>query len=88
LKGRSLLVKNAVPLSIDAWRGLYFRFRWNSYKSPARLRSSSRRAHESDRLPEPIFTPHKEELGLTTSTSISKKRKNASAGSWPNAYAI
>jgi len=68
LKGRSLLVKKATPLPIECVaRGYISGSGWSSYQAsgevcgirlPAGLR-------ESDRLPEPIFTPAtKEELGL------------------------
>jgi phosphoribosylaminoimidazole-succinocarboxamide synthase len=68
LKGRSLLVKKAAPLPIECVaRGYISGSGWNSYKEsggvcgiklPAGLK-------ESDRLPEPIFTPAtKEEVGI------------------------
>jgi phosphoribosylaminoimidazole-succinocarboxamide synthase len=68
LKGRSLLVKKATPLTIECVaRGYISGSGWSSYQAsgevcgirlPAGLR-------ESDRLPEPIFTPAtKEEVGL------------------------
>jgi phosphoribosylaminoimidazole-succinocarboxamide synthase len=67
LKGRSLLVKKAAPLPIECVaRGYISGSGWSSYREsgevcgirlPAGLR-------ESDRLPEPIFTPAtKEEVG-------------------------
>jgi phosphoribosylaminoimidazole-succinocarboxamide synthase len=68
LKGRSLLVKKATPLPIECVaRGYISGSGWSSYRQsgeicgirlPAGLR-------ESDRLPEPIFTPAtKEEVGI------------------------
>ena len=68
LAGRSMLVKKAEPLSIECVvRGYISGSGWKAYQDsgtvcgiqlPAGLR-------ESDRLPEPIFTPStKEELGL------------------------
>jgi phosphoribosylaminoimidazole-succinocarboxamide synthase len=68
LKGRSLLVKKAVPLPIECVaRGYISGSGWSSYQQsgavcgiplPSGLK-------ESDRLPEPIFTPAtKEEVGI------------------------
>ena len=68
LKGRSLLVKKATPLPIECVaRGYISGSGWSSYRQsgeicgirlPAGLR-------ESDRLPEPIFTPAtKEDVGI------------------------
>jgi phosphoribosylaminoimidazole-succinocarboxamide synthase len=68
LKGRSLLVKKAVPLPIECVaRGYISGSGWSSYQQSGevcgiRLPSGLR---ESDRLPEPIFTPAtKEEVGI------------------------
>jgi phosphoribosylaminoimidazole-succinocarboxamide synthase len=68
LRGRSLLVKKAAPLPIECVaRGYISGSGWSSYREsgevcgirlPAGLR-------ESDRLPDPIFTPAtKEEIGI------------------------
>jgi phosphoribosylaminoimidazole-succinocarboxamide synthase len=68
LKGRSLLVKKADPLPIECVaRGYISGSGWSSYQHSGevcgiRLPSGLR---ESDRLPEPIFTPAtKEEVGI------------------------
>jgi phosphoribosylaminoimidazole-succinocarboxamide synthase len=68
LKGRSLLVKKADPLPIECVaRGYISGSGWSSYQQSGevcgiRLPSGLR---ESDRLPEPIFTPAtKEEVGI------------------------
>ena len=68
LKGRSLLVKKAAPLPIECVaRGYISGSGWSSYQQSGescgiRLPSGLR---ESDRLPEPIFTPAtKEEVGI------------------------
>jgi phosphoribosylaminoimidazole-succinocarboxamide synthase len=67
LKGRSLLVKNAAPLPIECVaRGYISGSGWNSYKESGEVCGIKLPAGltESDRLPEPIFTPAtKEELG-------------------------
>jgi phosphoribosylaminoimidazole-succinocarboxamide synthase len=68
LKGRSLLVKKAAPLPIECVaRGYISGSGWSSYQQSGeicgiRLPSGLK---ESDRLPEPIFTPAtKEEVGI------------------------
>jgi phosphoribosylaminoimidazole-succinocarboxamide synthase len=67
LKGRSLLVKKAAPLSIECVaRGYISGSGWSSYQSSGEICGIKLPAglKESDRLPEPIFTPAtKEELG-------------------------
>jgi phosphoribosylaminoimidazole-succinocarboxamide synthase len=68
LRGRSMLVRKATPLSIECVvRGYISGSGWNSYRESGsvcgiRLPGGLR---ESDRLPEPIFTPStKEEVGV------------------------
>jgi len=67
LKGRSLLVKKAAPLSIECVaRGYISGSGWTSYQASGEICGIKLPAglKESDRLPEPIFTPAtKEELG-------------------------
>jgi len=67
LKGRSLLVKKAAPLSIECVaRGYISGSGWASYQASGEICGIKLPAglKESDRLPEPIFTPAtKEELG-------------------------
>jgi len=67
LKGRSLLVKKAAPLSIECVaRGYISGSGWTSYQASGEICGIKLPAGltESDRLPEPIFTPAtKEELG-------------------------
>ena len=67
LKGRSLLVKNAAPLPIECVaRGYISGSGWSSYQESGEVCGIKLPAGltESDRLPEPIFTPAtKEELG-------------------------
>jgi phosphoribosylaminoimidazole-succinocarboxamide synthase len=68
LKGRSLLVKKAAPLSIECVaRGYISGSGWTSYQASGEICGIKLPAglKESDRLPEPIFTPAtKEELGV------------------------
>ena len=67
LKGRSLLVKKAAPLSIECVaRGYISGSGWTSYQASGEICGIKLPAglKESERLPEPIFTPAtKEELG-------------------------
>ncbi len=68
LKGRSILVKKTEPLPIECVaRGYLSGSGWSSYKESGEVCGIRLPAGltESDRLPEPIFTPAtKEELGL------------------------
>jgi phosphoribosylaminoimidazole-succinocarboxamide synthase len=68
LKGRSLLVKKAAPLPIECVaRGYISGSGWNSYRESGEVCGIKLPAglKESDRLPEPIFTPAtKEEVGI------------------------
>ena len=68
LKGRSLLVKKAAPLPIECVaRGYISGSGWSSYKASGEVCGIKLPAglKESDRLPEPIFTPAtKEEVGI------------------------
>jgi phosphoribosylaminoimidazole-succinocarboxamide synthase len=68
LAGRSMLVKKAEPLSIECVvRGYISGSGWKAYQDSGRICGIALPAglQESDRLPEPIFTPStKEELGL------------------------
>lgn len=68
LKGRSLLVKKAAPLPIECVaRGYISGSGWNSYQQSAEVCGIKLPPglKESDRLPEPIFTPAtKEEVGI------------------------
>jgi phosphoribosylaminoimidazole-succinocarboxamide synthase len=68
LKGRSLLVRKAVPLSIECVaRGYISGSGWSSYQQSGEICGLRlpRGLRESDRLPEPIFTPAtKEEIGI------------------------
>ncbi len=68
LKGRSMLVKKAAPLPIECVvRGYISGSGWNSYKESTTVCGIKLPAglKESDRLPEPIFTPStKEEVGV------------------------
>jgi len=67
LRGRSMLVKKADPLPIECVvRGYLSGSGWKSYQESGRVCGIPLAAglQESDRLPEPIFTPStKEELG-------------------------
>jgi phosphoribosylaminoimidazole-succinocarboxamide synthase len=67
LKGRSLLVKKAAPLPIECVaRGYLSGSGWNAYQESGEICGIRLPAGltESDRLPEPIFTPAtKEEVG-------------------------
>jgi phosphoribosylaminoimidazole-succinocarboxamide synthase len=67
LRGRSMLVKKADPLPIECVvRGYISGSGWKSYQESGRVCGIPLAAglRESDRLPEPIFTPStKEELG-------------------------
>ncbi len=67
LRGRSMLVKKATPLSIECIvRGYISGSGWKSYQKTGRVCGIAlpRGLVESDRLPEPIFTPStKAELG-------------------------
>jgi phosphoribosylaminoimidazole-succinocarboxamide synthase len=67
LKGRSILVRKALPLSIECVaRGYISGSGWNSYQESGEVCGINLPVGlaESDRLPEPIFTPAtKEELG-------------------------
>ena len=67
LRGRSMLVKKAAPLSIECIvRGFISGSGWKSYQKTGTVCSISlpHGLVESDRLPEPIFTPStKAELG-------------------------
>jgi phosphoribosylaminoimidazole-succinocarboxamide synthase len=68
LKGRSILVKKAAPLPIECVaRGYISGSGWNSYQESGEVCGIKLPAGlaESDRLPEPIFTPAtKEEIGI------------------------
>jgi len=68
LKGRSLLVKKAVPLPIECVaRGYISGSGWSSYQTSGEVCGIRLPAglQESDRLAEPIFTPAtKEEVGI------------------------
>jgi phosphoribosylaminoimidazole-succinocarboxamide synthase len=68
LEGRSILVQKAAPLTIECVaRGYISGSGWSSYKESGEVCGIKLPAglKESDRLPEPIFTPAtKEELGL------------------------
>ncbi len=68
LKGRSILVKKTEPLPIECVaRGYLSGSGWSSYKESGEVCGIKLPAGltESDRLPEPIFTPAtKEELGM------------------------
>ena len=68
LAGRSMLVKKAEPLSIECVvRGYLSGSGWKAYQDSGRICGIALPAglRESERLPEPIFTPStKEELGL------------------------
>ena len=68
LKGRSLLVKKAAPLPIECVaRGYISGSGWSSYKESGEVCGIKLPPglKESDRLPEPIFTPAtKEEVGI------------------------
>ncbi len=67
LRGRSMLVQKATPLSIECIvRGYISGSGWKSYQKTGRVCGIAlpRGLEESDRLPEPIFTPStKAELG-------------------------
>jgi len=67
LIGRSMLVRKAQPLPVECVvRGYLSGSGWNSYKTSRQVCGIELPAglKESDRLPEPIFTPStKEELG-------------------------
>jgi phosphoribosylaminoimidazole-succinocarboxamide synthase len=68
LKGRSLLVRKARPLPVECVvRGYLSGSGWNSYVTSGHVCGITlpKGLKESDRLPEPIFTPStKEELGV------------------------
>jgi phosphoribosylaminoimidazole-succinocarboxamide synthase len=68
LEGRSMLVRKAKPLPVECVvRGYLSGSGWNSYKASGEVCGIVLPAglQESDRLPEPIFTPStKEEIGV------------------------
>ncbi|MCJ8501995.1 phosphoribosylaminoimidazolesuccinocarboxamide synthase [Desulfatitalea alkaliphila] len=68
LEGRSMLVKKAAPLSIECVvRGYISGSGWKSYRKTAEVCGIRlpEGLQESDKLPEPIFTPStKEEVGV------------------------
>ncbi len=68
LRGRSMLVKKAAPLPIECIvRGYISGSGWNDYRASGRICGIKlpKNLKESDKLPEPIFTPStKAETGL------------------------
>ncbi|MEI7816597.1 MAG: phosphoribosylaminoimidazolesuccinocarboxamide synthase [Desulfuromonadales bacterium] len=77
LKGRSMLVKKAVPLPVECIvRGYVSGSGWKDYKATGAISGLQLPADlkESDRLPEPIFTPStKADLGAHDETITFEK---------------
>jgi len=68
LRGRSMLVKKAIPLTVECIvRGYLSGSGWNDYRATGRVCGISlpKGLRESEKLPEPIFTPStKAEAGI------------------------
>lgn len=80
LKGRSMLVKRSKPLPVECIvRGYLSGSGWNDYKKTGSISGIKLPANlrESDKLPEPIFTPTtKEEVGVHDQTIDFNKTKD------------